>query len=89
MKSQRKKKPPPLHVSQARIIAERANVIRRTNNWIALLTAAAQQERILLLKEIENWHCCINTICFCVMLLLLNLLFLQWLYYQTVFLQKL
>jgi hypothetical protein len=91
MQSQRKKKPVPLHVSQARINAERANVIQRTNNRIALLTSAAQQDRIPLLAEKENWHwhCCMNTICFCVLLLLLNLLFLQWLYYQTVSLHKL
>ncbi len=61
MTSQRKKKPLPLHVSQYRINAERANVIRRTNNWvafwisvadqnrIAILAAAAQEERIALL----------------------------------------
>jgi hypothetical protein len=56
---------------------------------IALLTAAAHQDRIPLLAERENWHCCFNTICFCVLLLLLNLLFLQWLYYQTVYVHKL
>ena len=113
MTSQRKKKPLPLHVSQYRINAERANVIRRTNNrvafWtavadqnriallaaaaqeehIALLTAATHQARIPLLADRFNWHCCCNTICFCVLLLLLNLLFLQWLYYQTVYLPKL
>ena len=43
---------------------------------IALLTTAAHQDRIPLLAERENWHCCFNTICFCVLLLLLNLLFL-------------
>ncbi len=113
MTSQRKKKPLPLHVSQYRINAERANVIRRTNNrvafWtsvadqnriailaaaaqeerIALLTAAAHQDRIPLLAERDNWHYCCNTIFFCVVLLLLNLIFLQWLYYQTVYLSKL
>jgi hypothetical protein len=91
MKSQRKKKPVPLHVSLARIHAERANVIRRTNNRIALLNAAAQEDQIPLLPDKKNWHCCLNTICFSVLLLLLNLLFLQWqwLYYQRVFLYKL
>ena len=110
MTSPRKKKPLPLHVSLYRINAERANVIRRTNNrvafWtavadqnriallaaaaqeerIALLTAAAHQDRIPLLAERENWHCCLNTFCFCVLLLLMNLLCLQWLYYRTVYL---
>jgi hypothetical protein len=113
MTSPRKKRPLPLHVSQYRINAERANVIRRTNNrvafWtsvadqnriailaaaaqeerIALLTAAAHQDRIPLLAERDNWICCFNTICFCVLLLLMNLLFLQWLYYQIVYLPKL
>jgi hypothetical protein len=115
MTSQGKKKPLPLHVSQYRINAERANVIRRTNNrvafgtavadqnriallaaaaqeeHIALLTAATHQDRIPLLAERFNWHCCFNfnTICFCLLLLLLNLLFLQWLYHHTVYLHKL
>jgi hypothetical protein len=113
MTSPRKKRPLPLHVSQYRINAERANVIRRTNNrvdfWtsvadqnriailaaaaqeerIALLTAAAHQDRTPLLAERDNLHCCFNTICFCVLLLLLNLLCLQWLYYQTLYVPKL
>jgi hypothetical protein len=89
MKSQRKKKPVPLHVSLARIQAERANVIRRTNNRIALLNPATQKEQIPLLPEIEIRNYCLNTICFCVLLLVLNLLFLQWLYYQRFFLDNL
>ncbi len=90
MKSQRKKTPVPLHVSLARIHAERANVIRRTKNRIALLNAAAQEDQIPLMPEKENRHYCLNTICFCVLLLVLNLLFLQWLYYhQRVFLDNL
>ena len=117
MTSQRKKKPLPLHVSQYRINAERANVIRRTNNrvafWtavadqnrIAILAAAAQEEQIALLTAAAaaathqyrnplmadrfNWDSCFNTICFCVLLVLMNLIFLQWLHYQTVYYPKL
>ncbi len=103
MTSQRKKKPLPLHVSQYRINAERANVILRTNNRVAFWTAVAEQNRIALLAaaaqaqeeriallntaayhdriphlaERENWHCFCNTFCFCMLLVLLNLLFLQ------------
>ena len=79
---------------------ERANVTKRTQLRIAQLlveseesigqvNVSAQQDQIPLLAEQENWHCCLNTICFCVLLLLLNLLYLQWLYYQTVSLHKL
>ena len=84
----------------AEINKERANVTKRTQLRIAQLLAeseesigqvnvAAQQDQIPLLAEQENWHCCLNTICYCVLLLLLNLLFCQWLYYQIVSLHKL
>jgi hypothetical protein len=98
----RKPKPKPLWVTQAAINKERANVAKRTQLRIAQLLAeseesvgqvnvnvAAQQDRSPLLAEQQNWHCCLNTICFCVLLLLLNLLFCQWLYFQTVYLHKL
>ena len=100
MTSPRKKRPLPLHVSLYRINAERANVIRRTNNRVAFWTAVAEQNRIALLAatqkdripllaDRDNFHSCFNTICFCVLLLRLNLLCLQWLYYQTVYVPKL
>ncbi len=92
----RKPKPKPLWVTQAAIKKVRANVSKRTQLRIAQLfseseesigqvNVAAQQDRIPLLAEKENWHCCLNTICFCALLLLLNLLFFQCLYYQTVY----
>jgi hypothetical protein len=95
----RKPEPKPLWVTQAIINKERANVAQRTQLRIAQLFAeteesirqvnvAAQQGRIPLLAKKENWHCCLNTFCFCVLLLLLNLLFFQWLYYQTVYLRE-
>jgi hypothetical protein len=92
MISRRNKKPVPLHVSQSRIKAERANVILRTQIWIAQLhvSVPAQQNRITVAvsqEQTTHWHCCISTICFCVLLALLNLLFLQWLYYQSVHLK--
>jgi hypothetical protein len=31
----------------------------------------------------DDWHCCLNTFCFCMLLVLMNLLFLQWLYYKV------
>ena len=49
MTAQRKKKPLPLHVSLYRINAERANVIRRTNNRVAFWTSVADQNRIAIL----------------------------------------
>ncbi len=85
MIARRKKRPPPLHVSLHRIEAERANVILRTNNRIRGLNSSVRQDRTARAHgtENENWHCCLNTICFCMLLVLLNLLFLQWLYYKS------
>ncbi len=88
-----KKKPLPLHVSRARIEAERVNVAKRTEARIALLFSktdayvdkATQTEIPMreVLVEIHDWHCCLNTFCFCSLLLCMNLLFCQWLYLQT------
>jgi hypothetical protein len=92
---QRKTKPPPLHVSQARIHVERVNVILRTKNqiasWhaaahqnqIASLNATAHQNQIVSLNATTQWHSCLNIICFCMLLVVVNLLFLQWLHYNT------
>jgi hypothetical protein len=54
-----------------------------------MLNAAAHQERIGQGHVTEKWHCCLNTFCFCVVLLLLNLLFLLWLYHKSLQLPKL
>jgi hypothetical protein len=83
-----KKKPIPLHVSRALIQREQANVVLRTQRRIALLRANenSQDNDTPDDKPVplpENWHCCLNTICFCMLLVLLNLLFLQWLYYKS------
>ncbi len=85
MISPRKKRPQPLHVSLHRIAAERANVIQRTNNRIRSLKTAVKEDRTARAHgtETHNWHCRLNTICFCMLLVLLNLLFLQWLYYKS------
>ncbi len=96
----RKPKPKPLWVTQEAINKERANVVKRTQLRVAQLLAeseesvgqvnvAAQPARIPLLAEQENWRCCLNTFCICVLLLLMNLLFCQWLYYQALSLRKL
>ncbi len=96
----RKPKPKPLWVTQAAINNKKANVAKRAQLLIAQLLAeseesigqvnvAAQQDRIPLMAERENWHCCLHTLSFCVLMLLLNLLFCQWLYYQIVSLHKL
>jgi hypothetical protein len=96
----RKPKPKPLWITQAAIKKEQANVAKRTQLRIAQLFAeseesigqvnvAAQQDRISPMTSQENWHCCLHTLSFCVLMLLLNLLFCQWLYYQTVSIHKL
>ena len=96
----RKPKPKPLWITQAAIKAEQENVAKRTQLRIAQLFAAseesigqvngaAQQDRILPMTDQKNWHCCLHIVSFCVLMLLLNLLFCQWLYYQTVSIHKL
>ncbi len=81
-----KKKSLPLHVSQARIEAERSNVIRRTQSRIAQLHATEnmrdhedEEDRVVAVHS----HCFINTFCFCVLLVTINLLYLQWLSYEV------
>jgi hypothetical protein len=82
-----KKKPLPLHVSLHRIDEERRNVDKRTKLRIAQLFS--EEENILLQHEThyalkllatgwqaQQWHCCLNTFCFCLCLLVLNLLIL-------------
>ena len=84
-----KKKPILLHVSRARIEREKANVILRTQRRIALLRANANSkdydtdDKPVPVPDNWHWHCCLNTICFCMLLVLVNLLFLQWLYYNS------
>ena len=50
------------------------------------LNVAARQDVIVAQPQATtttNWHCCLNTICFCLLLGLLNLLTVQWLYYKN------
>ena len=91
----RKKRPPPLHVTQHRIEAERVNLVLRTNNnKLASLALEANARKARIVPRAQattttttttnwHWHCCLNTICFCLLLVLLNLLFMQWLYYES------
>ncbi len=84
------KKTLPLHVSRARIEAERANVLLRTQRRIALLRATEDQrntqddddEDPVTIRTV-HYHSCLNMFCFCVSLITVNLLFLQWLYYKV------
>jgi len=88
-----KKRRQPLHVSLRLIEEERVNVAKRTQARIAMLfpqtdkgVKKATQTEIPMrevLVEIDDWHCCLNTSCFCILLLCMNLLFCQWLYLQT------
>jgi hypothetical protein len=90
-----KKKPLPLHVSLHRINEERRNVEKRTQLRIAQLhfkencdegnTNNTLGDLDVLMKErqVTEWHCCLNILCFCFTLLLFNLLFLQWLYIKV------
>ncbi len=83
-----KKKPLLLHVSLARIELERVNVAKRTETRIAQLLATSQSCKEeddvdeIKVKDVE-WHRCLNAFCFCVLLLTLNLLFVQWVYLQV------
>ena len=82
-----KKRPQPLHKSLRLIEEERANVVKRTQKRIAQLIAeenanVVPDEEANVVPE-TDWHCCLNTLCFCMLLLIINLLFLQWLYYKV------
>ena len=84
-----KKKPLLLHVSLARIELERVNVAKRTETRIAqLLTKSLScklEDDVVDEPKVEDveWHRCLNAFCFCVLLLTLNLLFVQWVYLQV------
>jgi hypothetical protein len=82
-----KKRPQPLHKSLRLIEEERDNVVKRTQIRIAQLIAeenanVVPDEEANVVPE-TDWHCCLNTFCFCMLLLIINLLFLQWLYYKV------
>ncbi len=79
-----KKKPPHLDYSL------RQNVRKRTERRIAMLfeqtdktvDQATQTEIPMreVLVEVQEWHGCLNLFCFALLLLSINILFLQWLY---------
>jgi hypothetical protein len=86
-----KKKSLPLHVSRALILREQADVIRRTQRRIEQLRATEnsknndeEQDPVTITVHVHSpsisW---LSNICFCVWLVCLNLLFLQWLYYDV------
>ena len=84
-----KKKTIPLHVSRALIQREQADVIIRTQRRIALLRATENannndddEDPVAIVVHVHS-HSWLSTICFCVWLVILNLLFLQWLYYDV------
>jgi hypothetical protein len=76
----------PLHLSRALIEREGANVIIRTQRRIAQLRATElpnDEDPVPTRIVHSHSHSCINTFCFCVALVTMNLLFLQWLYYEV------
>ena len=90
-----KKKARPLHISLYHIEQERRNVQLRTQARIATLLAssiAVEEQRV----EVATCNCrqeamqnsCLSpnvlVLCFCWLLLTLNLLFLQWAYIQVI-----
>ena len=87
-----KRKPLPLHVSRALIQREQANVVVRTQRRIALLRAnenlkdndADDNDKPPVTVPVHSHnHFCLTFFCFCVLLVVMNLLFLQWVYYQV------
>ncbi len=74
------KKKQSLALSRKQIEAERVNVKLRTEQRIAQLYTNAGRSSELVLKD---WHGCLNTYCFCLLLLCMNLLFCQWLYLKS------
>ena len=81
-----KKKPLPLHVSRALIEAEQCNLLRRTQSRIAQLHATENMrdhEDVEARVVTVHSHCYLNIFCFCALLVTMNLLYLQWLYYEV------
>ena len=86
-----KKKPLPIHVTRALIAREQANVVVRTQRRIALLRAnenlkdndADDNDKPVTVPVHYHNHFCLSFFCFCVLLVIMNLLFLQWVYYQV------
>jgi hypothetical protein len=86
-----KTKPLPLHVSRALIEREQANVVVRTQRRIALLRAnenlkskeADDNDKPVTVPVHSHNHFCLTFFCFCVLLVIMNLPFLQWVYYQV------
>jgi hypothetical protein len=82
----RKKRPQQLHKSLRLIEEERANVVKRTQVRIAALSEANvvrdEEDNVVPVPDYD-WHCYLNILCFCVLLVLMNLLFLQWLCYKV------
>ncbi len=78
-----KKKPPPLHVSRALIASEQANVVLRTQRRIALLRLQDNSNDYDAVPAKSHYNSCLSMFCFCLSLVVMNLLFLQWLYYQV------
>ena len=84
-----KKKPLPLHVSRALIRREQADVVLRTQRRIALLRANENWKEIetddkpVFVPGLSHNHYCLSMFCFCVLLVIINVLFLQWLYYKV------
>jgi hypothetical protein len=84
-----KKKPLPLHVSRALIQREQANVVLRTQRRIALLQANENSQdndtddKPVPVPVHTHNHYCLSICCFCVVLVIMNLLFLHWLFYQV------
>ena len=87
----RKPRPKPLAYSRALIEKEKLAVVRRTALRIQELTGKTPSNNTptVIVVQINNWHSCMTTFCFCVLLVVLNLLLLQWLYYNKVKLTKL
>ncbi len=89
-----KKRPPRLASSLRLIEDERVNVEKRTQRRIAMLfpqkdkdvDQATQTEIPMreVLVEVIEWHGCLNLFCFGLLLLCINLLYFQWLYFNKV-----
>ena len=80
------RKPPPLHRSLQLIEEERSNVPKRTQQRISQLfaheTKSVHYNRLYEVKRAQR-QCCVNYICFCILVVIVNLLFFQWVYIQT------
>ena len=92
MTTRRKRAPPPLHVSLQRIEEEKQKLAQRTRAKLETLLRETNQSVLGNTSHCDikhgdmrstQYHGVLITLCFCLWLLTINLLYFQWLYIKV------